>query len=142
MPRRKPNHPDWLRRYYDSDEWSARKRRYWASHKKVCSACNVREPSINLHHRQYEGLVQVDVGQWNATMVRIDLRNSKDWGKEPDDWFSPLCFPDHNNVHQIDNAGRFKTLADSTDHWIGCRQRQRARRRRYAKIPVLGWVFR
>lgn len=60
-----------------SDEWVARKDRYYQTHEMVCSRCGTGQ-SIHLHHLSYERM-----------------------GDELNDDLMPLCVGCHDRVHEL-----------------------------------------
>lgn len=132
MPRRS-FHPFWYSQYMASDAWAERKYKYYRSHARRCSACFKRGKDIHLHHKQYQGIVDGRV---------VMLQRPEWWGAEPDDWLTPLCRRCHGNVHDIDNAGKFASLTETTEWYIQMTNRKKARHRRYSKLPLVGWLWR
>lgn len=132
MPYRRPIHPIWTKAYYRSEEWAERKSEYYKAHPRRCTACFRRGRDIQLHHKIYRGIV-------NGIVIILERREN--WGKEPDEWLTPLCGSCHRNVHAVDNCGKFETLEQATDWYIARTNRRRARHRRYEKIPLIGWLW-
>jgi hypothetical protein len=122
-------HPPWLKRYYRSDEWTIRKRRYYSRHNRQCAACGTWR-RVSLHHLEYWG-------PWG------DLRNPADWGKEPDQALMPLCYSGllrkgcHNNVHRIER--NFPDLRSATEHIVRLGRRRRARQKQAKRFG--NWVL-
>lgn len=133
MPYRRALHPKWIRDYYASDVWTERKHSFYRTHQRRCTACFKRGKDIQLHHRQYSGIVGDRV---------VVLERHYNWGSEPDEWLTPLCGRCHKSTHAVDDSGKFKTLAEATDWWISHMQRRKARHRRYSKMPLVGWIWR
>lgn len=108
-------HPEWLKRYYRSPDWSLRKALYYKSHRRQCAACGTFK-RISLHHIAYSG-------DWG------DLRNAADWGLEPDEVLMPLCYSGwfrkgcHNNVHRIER--NYPDLRAATMAVVEAAQRRR-----------------
>jgi hypothetical protein len=108
-------HPDWLRRYYRSPEWTFRKAHYYRVYKRQCEACWTWK-RVALHHMEYQG-------PWG------DLRSPADWGKEPDEVLMPLCYSGwlrkgcHNNVHRIER--NYPDLRAATMAMVKAGQRRR-----------------
>ena len=61
--------------YIKSDEWAARRRKYYATHKRECRACGSKK-NLNLHHKTYARL-----------------------GNEKDIDLVVLCRTCHNSLH-------------------------------------------
>jgi hypothetical protein len=67
-----------------------------------------------------------------------DLRNSNDWGREPDQALMPLCGPRwfgfirgcHFIAHDAEASGRFRDLREATEHIVVRSRRRRSRLKR------------
>lgn len=70
--------------YLRSPDWAARRRDYYATHPKICSACGT-DRNIHLHHKTY---------------VRL--------GAELDRDLVPLCAPCHHDEHRRKREKRLR----------------------------------
>lgn len=79
--------------YMNSPLWVERRRRYWATQPKVCTACGTAD-TVDLHHMEYD---------------------AKQRGEECDEVLLPLCRPHHDEVHILHDANSdMMTLRQAT----------------------------
>jgi hypothetical protein len=82
--------------YICSPEWTARKNKYYETHRRECRSCGSWEKEIHLHHKTYKRIYNED-----------------------DSDLMPLCLDCHASLHLVQKTLLLK-VEEATDIWLSC----------------------